>query len=73
MENVTNLKQYKEAKAVIPHLEAILKVFDLTIKALKIFKAYIGVAKVLLVIEDQKLILESHLAKYRKLINDKKT
>lgn len=77
MEKVTDLKAYKEnlkkqkeAKAVIPHLEAILKVFVLTIAALKIFKAYIPVAKVLAVIEDQKLILDSHLTKYRKLLKE---
>lgn len=71
MEKVTDLKKYKEAKAVTPHLEAILKVFVLTIAALTRFKAYIPVAKVLVVIEDQKLILESHLSKYRKILKDK--
>lgn len=72
MEKIVDLKKYKEAKAVIPHLEAILKVFTLTIAALTRFKAYIPVAKVLVVVEDQRLILESHLKKYKNILNDKK-
>lgn len=72
MEKIIDLQKYKEAKAVVPHLEAVLKIFTLAIKALSYYRAYICVARVLIVLEDEKMVLESHLYKYRSYLGEKK-
>lgn len=57
---IHDLKKYKNAKGTLPHLEAILKVLDLTERSLKIFSFYIPVAKILLVIKEERLVIESY-------------
>lgn len=68
---IHNLKKYKESLVYITHLEAILLIIGLSIKGLLHYKAYVPVAKILLVMEDQKRVLESHLQKHRKIRDSK--
>jgi len=58
--SIHNLKDYKQSKIVLPHLIAILKVLDLTERSLKPFNYYVPVARVLVVIKEQKSIIESY-------------
>lgn len=55
-----NLKNYKEAKAILPHIDAIIKVLNLTEKGLSHFNSFIPVARILKVIREEKSILESY-------------
>lgn len=62
-----NLKAYKEAIVICIHLEAILKVVNLSINGLKHFRPYIPVSKILKVLEEQKIVLEVQYKKYEKI------
>lgn len=62
-----DLKKYGEAKAILPHLDAILKVLDLTERSLSFYKGYIPVSKILDVVSNQKRILKSYAEMYRKV------
>ena len=64
---VHNLKRYKESKTILPHLEQILRVLELTEQSLTYFKSYIPVAKLLLNIKEQKKILEGYRNKYKEI------
>lgn len=66
-----SLKSYKESLIVSEHLGAIIKVLNLTLKGLERFKVYIPVKKILLVIQDQKSVLESHYEKFQKIKSEK--
>lgn len=75
MANVTNLKNHKELKKVkiyVEHLEAILKVMNLSIQGLTHFEVYIPVYQSLSTLREQKRILESHLNKYQQMLKDNK-
>lgn len=72
MENkVHNLKAYKEAVAHLPHLDNMLLIINLSIRGLIPFRSYVPIAKILLVMEDQKQILESFQKKYKKIKDNK--
>lgn len=66
-----NLRKYKESKAVLPHLELILRIFNLTETSLKYFSAYIPVAKVLIVLREQKLVIEAYKAAHKSVKDNK--
>jgi len=66
-----SLKDYKEAIILTEHLDAILKVLNLTERGLEHFKLYIPVAKVLHTIKDQKSILEVHYEKAKRVKESK--
>ncbi len=55
-----DLKKYREARALLPHLDTILKILALTEKALSYYICYIQVAKILFVIKQEKEILETY-------------
>jgi hypothetical protein len=55
----------------LPQIKAILKVMDLSIKGLSYYKAYIPVAKVLVVMQEQKSLLEAHQNKYQRVLESK--
>lgn len=71
MNNSFNLKDYKDAKYIVPQLEAILKVVSLSIAGLKIFKAFIPVAVILSTLNEQKVVLEIYLQRYKKILQNK--
>ncbi len=69
-----DLLEYKKSLAAKTHVKnigAILHILNLSIKGLTFYKSYRAVAKILLVLEDQKRILESHLVEQKKLVNNK--
>ncbi len=55
-----DLKKYREARALLPHIDTILKILTLTEKALSYYICYIQVAKILSVIKQEKVILENY-------------
>lgn len=67
MSEIHDLKKYKESLALLPHLDTILKVFNLTEAALKHYGTYIPVAKVLMTIRDQKALIELYKVNYKKI------
>lgn len=66
-----NLKDYKEARHYLPHLNAILHVINLSIKGLDHFKCYIPVAKILVTMKEQKTFLELHQVRYKRILETK--
>ena len=66
-----DLLSYKESKITCEHLEKVLLVLKLATKSLYIFRAYIPVAKILLVMEDQRKILEENYVKFKKIKEEK--
>lgn len=66
-----DLKKYREAKTILPHIEAILKVINLSIKSLSHFKSYLPVMRILVVMEEQKTLLEINQKKYAEIIKNK--
>lgn len=71
MENKYSLKDYREAKTVGPHLDAILKVLDLTSRSLHHFKTYLPVSKILKSIDEQRIVLEAHRVRYAQILKTK--
>lgn len=62
--SIHNFKKYKESKIVLPHLEGILQVLNLTERSLTLFSYYLPVAKILIVLREQKSIIESYKQEY---------
>ena len=58
--SVHNLKKYKDAKAILPHIDNILKVLNLSEKALTHYSHFVSVARILKVIKYEKLELENY-------------
>lgn len=71
MNDVHSLKNFKDAKTLLPHIEKILYIFDLTEKSLGYYKSYIPAAKVLRVIIEQKKELQLHRDFYKKVKESK--
>jgi len=71
MSNIHDLKRYKEALAIYPHLEKILKILSFTEKSLSYFGTYIPVAKILMVIKSERYVLESYKKTYEDIKNTK--
>lgn len=61
-----NLKKFREAKAILPHLEIILRILYLTDKSLSSYKCYIPVARILQTINEQGKLLEAYRNVYKK-------
>ena len=62
-----DLKKYKLSKVLTEHLEAILLVVNLSIKGLSHFRIYVPVNKILVVLEEQKKVLELHYGHQKKI------
>jgi coproporphyrinogen III oxidase-like Fe-S oxidoreductase len=71
MDNKHNLQSYREAKMIGPHISAILKVINLSIRSLQHFKSYLPVIKIIKVMEEQKTLLELHKKKYDEVLDRK--
>jgi hypothetical protein len=68
---VFNAKDYKLAKVFCSDLEIILRVVDLAIRGLEPFKRYKPVSRLIFVMKEEKVILESHYDKYKQVKKDK--
>lgn len=66
---IHDIEEYKKAKTILPHLEQILRVLDLTEQSLSYFKSYIPISSILVNIKEQRIVLEA----YRKKFKDIKT
>lgn len=68
---MNDLKAYKDSLTYLPHLEAILKVINLSMKTLIPFKHFVGVYRILVVMEEEKQLLEMHRDKFKKIKESK--
>lgn len=68
---VHNLKDYKRAKVNLLHLEAILKVYELSTKGLSNFEIYVSVQRVLPVLKEETYLIKSQIRKLKKIIEEK--
>lgn len=74
MKNVKSLDEFKDSKKLkvyVVHLKAILRVVDLSIRGLVSFEVYKPVHEILRTLREQKMILESHLNKYEKILKER--
>lgn len=65
--NVHNLNQLKKARLYAEHVEAIIKVIDLSLKGLKHFEPYTSVARIMQVLNEERKVLQDHLDKCKKI------
>lgn len=71
MSKPINLKQYKDKKTlakVVNDLESLISIVNLNIKGLQKYAHYKPIANILSVLRDEQLSLETHLKKYRKML-----
>lgn len=66
-----NLKSYKDAKLMLPHIETILKIFNLTEKSLDYYRTYVPAAKVLQIVREQKKEMEFYHKVYKNAKDNK--
>lgn len=66
-----DLLKYKKSIAYSTHLEVILNVIELALKALTYYKGYTSVNKIMRVMENEKAILQSHLELCKKIKESK--
>lgn len=69
--DITRFKKYKKAKLCVEHLQAILKVIDLSIRGLSNFEVYVSVHRILNVMRDEKRFLEAHLKEQKSILESK--
>lgn len=73
MTDVKSLSKFKQRKKNNLHkqnIQMILKVFDLTKRSLKYFETYSAAQQVILVIDNERRILESHLKQIKDSENE---
>lgn len=73
--NLSDFKKKKKYEKVINDLTNIIKIYNLTLTALKYFSKYTLVMETISVLQSNKTLLEIHLTKYRKMVkssNDEK-
>ena len=66
-----NLQDYKSAKTVLPHINAILHIVNLSIRGLNLYRVYIPVNVILHTLQEQKTVLEIYQMKYKKILEMK--
>jgi hypothetical protein len=66
-----DLKLYKEAKFHLPNIKLILQVLNLAEKCLDYYASYAPVYRILVVLKEEKYILESYEIKYKKILDNK--
>lgn len=74
MTNITGLKDYKysrKLKIITTDLAVIIKIFNLTISALKYYSKYVIVSEMISVLSNNKTILEIQYKKYKKILDEK--
>jgi hypothetical protein len=66
-----SLKEYKFSKVICNDLKIILSKIDEAIKNLSPYKLYIPVQRTLLILQEEKKILEAHHMKYLEIRREK--
>lgn len=61
-------KLLEKSEKVVEELSLVLYIFDLTINGLSNFKKYVFVMECISVLQNNKILLEIHLNKYKKAI-----
>lgn len=69
---VIDLKEYKKAKVLVKELEELIKIINLSINALSMYKKYVPVMECISMLQSNKTILEIHYHRYKRLIEKKK-
>jgi hypothetical protein len=71
LDDLKAFKKYKKAKLILEDLDAIGKVFALSIKALTFYKKYAVVSKAISALQEAKLTLDIQKKKVVNVINKK--
>lgn len=71
MSNISNLHKYKRAKVIVKDLNDIIKAMSLSIQALTFFKKYAPVMDAIHNLKDNKVLLEIHLDKQKRIVETK--
>lgn len=71
MSDISDFKNYKKAKVYTEHITAILQVLNLSIAGLKLFTIYTSVQNILVIMKEEKKILEAQLKIQKEVINNK--
>lgn len=66
-----DLKNYKQAKVIVPHLKSIINLINLAIKGLEYYKAFVSVNRILQVMYEEKRTLENAERKYSKIVQNR--
>lgn len=70
--NIKDFKKRKKIKKIIDDLKIIIKVYNLTINALKSHASYTTVMETISVLQGNKTLLEIHLKKYESMLKSYK-
>jgi hypothetical protein len=68
--SIYNIKKYKESLLLLPDIEIMLKILNLTEKTLSYYTHYLPAFRVLTVVKEQKIILNAY---YKELSEIKKS
>lgn len=71
MDNLHDFKNLRRARVYVEHITAILQVLNLTIAGLKLFSIYTSVQNILVIMKEEKKILEAQLRIQKEVINNK--
>ena len=68
--NIKDFKQIKKLKVITSDLKMILKIFNLTITALKHYSNYVMVMEIISIIQNNKTLVEIQYNKYNKKLGE---
>lgn len=68
---IHDINKYKKSLLYLKHLETIINVIDLSLRALKFYEPYTSVAKIMRIMENEKAVLQSHLEQCKKIKESK--
>lgn len=71
MTNLNDFNKYKKAKLIVKELTNLLKIVDLSIKAIKPYTKYTSVGETLLCLQDNHTILSIHLEHHQQVLKNK--
>lgn len=73
-ENISDLKKFKtdkKIKVILNDIQTILKIYSLTLTALKSFSKYGSVMEVMSILQNNKTLLEIQYNKYNRMLDKK--
>jgi len=70
--NIKEFKKKRKIKKIIEDLKKAIKVYNLSINALKSFSSYMIVMETISVLQGNKTLLEIHLKKYENMLKSYK-
>jgi hypothetical protein len=68
---IHDLRKLKKAKILVEDLQQIIRVMDLTVRALEPYKQYVTAKRLQLLAKEEKILSESYLSHYEKFIKNK--